>query len=257
MLVIDDEADSRDLMSNMLEECGCEVATADAGNRALAEARRLQPDLILLDLMMPSMDGWQVLQALKSDAELRHIPVVIASIVAGENQGAVIGAVDLLQKPFSRDDLQRVLGTRLRPKVLVVEDNDLDQHVFTSNLAAAGVEYRLVTNGHDALTAVDQFSPDLILLDLLLPEMDGMEFLKRLRADPRHEQLPVFIVTAKDLSSEELELLHQQSRYILRKSGDLASDFKRFLASSLFPVVTAPPAALAAPPAAPAAPPAP
>ena len=236
VLVIDDEADSRDLMSHMLEECGCNVATADAGNRALAEARRLQPDLILLDLMMPSMDGWQVLQALKADAELRHIPVVIASIVAGENQGAVIGAVDLLQKPFSREDLQRVLGTRLRPKVLVVEDNDLDQHVFTSTLAAAGVEYRLVTTGREALAALDQFNPDLVLLDLLLPEMDGMEFLKHLRADPRHEQLPVFIVTAKDLSSEELELLHRQARFILRKSGDLAADFKRFLAGSLFPI---------------------
>lgn len=248
VLVIDDEADSRDLMANMLEECGCEVVTADAGNPALAEARKRHPDLILLDLMMPTMDGWQVLQALKADAELRHIPVVIASIVAGENQGTVIGAVDLLQKPFSREELQRVLGARLRPKVLVVEDNDLDQHIFGSTLAAAGVEYRIATNGREALVAVDQFCPDLILLDLLLPEMDGMEFLKQLRADPRHELLPVFIVTAKDLSGDELELLHQQARFILRKSGDLAADFKRFLAGSLFPAATSSAAPLPAPP---------
>ncbi len=248
VLVIDDEDDSRDLMANMLEECGCEVATADAGNRALAEARKRQPDLIMLDLMMPSMDGWQVLQALKADAELRHIPVVIASIVAGENQGAVIGAVDLLQKPFSREELQRVLGARLRPKVLVVEDNDLDQHVFGSSLAAAGVEYRIATNGRDALVAVEQFSPDLILLDLLLPEMDGMEFLQRLRANPLHEQLPVFIVTAKELSNDETELLHQQARFILRKSGDLELDFKRFLTSSLFPTTTAQLSPLSPPP---------
>lgn len=238
VLVVDDEADSRDLMVDMLEEFGCEAVTADAGNRALVEARKRQPDLILLDLMMPSMDGWQVLHALKADTELRHIPVVIASIVAGENQGTVIGAVDMLQKPFSREALLRVIGTRLRPKVLVVEDNDCDQHIFASGLAAEGVEHRVVSTGREALAAVEEFAPDLILLDLLLPEMDGMEFLQHLRRNPRHEHLPVFIVTAKELSADEAELLHQQARFILRKSGDLATDFKRFLTGSVFAATT-------------------
>lgn len=234
VLVIDDEADSRDLMTNMLEEYGCQVVAVDAGNRALVEARKLKPDLILLDLMMPSMDGWQVLQALKADAELTHIPVVIASVVAGENQGSIIGAVDMLQKPVSREDLQRVIGTRLRLKVLVVEDNECDQRIFTNGLAAEGVEYRLASNGRAALATVEEFSPDVILLDLLLPEMDGMEFLHHLRRNPRHELLPVFIITAKELSHAEVELLHQQTRFILRKSGDLAADFKRFLSSPAF-----------------------
>ena len=240
VLVIDDEADSRDLLANLVEECGCLAITADAGQRALVEARKRKPDLILLDLMMPSMNGWQVLQALKADAELKDIPVVIASIVARENQGSIIGAVDLLQKPIAREDLQRVLGTRLRPKVLVVEDNDFDQQVFASGLAAEGVEYRLVGTGREALAAVEQFHPDLILLDLLLPEMDGMEFLQQLRQNPRHEQLPVFIVTAKELSAAEAAVLHQQARVILRKSGDLAVDFKRFLAGAVFPALPTP-----------------
>ena len=244
VLVIDDEADSRTLIANLLEESGCQVVTADAGNRALTAARKLRPDLILLDLMMPGMNGWQVLQALKADAELRAIPVVIASIVARENQGTIIGAVDLLQKPFSREELQHVLGTRLRRKVLVVEDNVCDQAIFASGLAAEGVEYRVVTTGREALVAVEQFAPDLVLLDLLLPEMDGMEFLRLLRADPRHEHLPVFVVTAKDLSAAEVELLHQQARCILRKSGDLALDFKRFLSTALLPAES-PAAALA------------
>lgn len=234
VLVIDDEADSRDLMAHLLEEYGCRVVTVDAGNRALVEARKLKPDLILLDLMMPSMDGWQVLQALKADAELTHIPVVIVSVVAGENQGSIIGAVDVLQKPVSREELQRVVGPRLRLKVLVVEDNECDQRIFTSSLAAEGLEYRLASNGCAALAAVEEFSPDVILLDLLLPEMDGMEFLQHLRRNPRHELLPVFIITAKELSPAEVELLHQQTRFILRKSGDLAADFKRFLSSPAF-----------------------
>ncbi|MEN9572163.1 MAG: hypothetical protein RL514_18 [Verrucomicrobiota bacterium] len=237
VLVIDDEEDSRDLLADLLEECGCQAITADAGQRALVDARKLKPDLILLDLMMPSMNGWQVLQALKADAELKHIPVVIASIVARENQGTIIGAVDLLQKPIAREDLLRVLGTRLRPKVLVVEDNDFDQQVFASGLAAEGVEYRMVSTGREALAAVEQFNPDLILLDLLLPEMDGMEFLQHLRQNPLHEHLPVFIVTAKELSADETELLHQQARVIFRKSGDLAVDFKRFLTHSVFPAL--------------------
>ncbi len=240
VLVVDDEADSRELLANLLEECGCQAITADAGPRALIEARQFKPDLILLDLMMPGMNGWQVLHALKSDPELKHIPVAISSIVAHENQGSIIGAVDLLQKPVVREDLLRVLGTRRRPKVLVVEDNDYDQHVFASGLAAEGVEYWMVGSGREALVAVEQFEPDLILLDLLLPEMDGMEFLQHLRKNPRHAHLPVFILTAKDLSAAETEQLQQQARVILQKSGDLAVDFKRFLTGTVFPAMPPP-----------------
>ena len=200
VLVIDDEADSRALLRHMLEELGCRVLTADGGNRALSEARRHKPDLILLDLMMPTMDGWQVLQSLKADVELTHIPVVITSIVVEENRGSIIGAVDLLQKPILREDLQRVIGKQLRPRVLVVEDNHSDQCIFANGLAAEGIEFRVANSGRDALLVLDQFNPDVVLLDILLPEMDGMEFLHHLRRNPRLERLPVFIVTAKELA---------------------------------------------------------
>lgn len=116
VLVIDDEADSRILLANLLEECGCRVITADSGPQALLRAREVRPDLILLDLMMPKMNGWQVLQTLKADPDLTHIPVVISSIVARENRGSIIGAVDVLQKPIAREDLVRVITPPVRSR---------------------------------------------------------------------------------------------------------------------------------------------
>mgnify|MGYP003335115449 CR=1 FL=1 len=215
-----------------------ECEDLDKASQALSDNHEV--DLILLDLMMPTMDGWQVLQSLKADVELTHIPVVITSIVVEENRGSIIGAVDLLQKPILREDLQRVIGKQLRPRVLVVEDNHSDQCIFANGLAAEGIEFRVANSGRDALLVLDQFNPDVVLLDILLPEMDGMEFLHHLRRNPRLEHLPVFIVTAKELAPAELVALQRQANFVLRKSGDLATDFKGFVESSVFQAVIKP-----------------
>ena len=232
VLVIDDEADSRILLANLLEECGCRVITADSGPSALMRAREVKPDLILLDLMMPQMNGWQVLQAIKNDPVLAGIPVAISSIVARENRGSIIGAVDILQKPVAREDLLRVIRTYSRPKVLVVEDTEFDRQFMIYCLEAEGIEFRTAVNGREALEVLKQFSPDLILLDLVMPEMDGMVFLEHLRRDPQHEHLPVFIVTAKELTPAEIEVLNRQSQAILKKTGDLAADLKRLVSGT-------------------------
>ena len=123
VLVVDDEPDARILLTNLLEECGCRVITADSGTLALTRARELKPDLILLDLMMPNTNGWQTLQALKEDPQTAGIPVVISSTVAQENRGTVVGAVDVLQKPVTREALLHVIRTHTQPKVLAVEDS--------------------------------------------------------------------------------------------------------------------------------------
>jgi PAS domain S-box-containing protein len=233
VLVVDDEADSRILLTNLTEECGFRVITADSGEQALRRAREVQPDLILLDLMMPEMDGWQVLTALKSDPLLQDIPVVVASIVAGENRGTLFGAMDVLQKPVVREDLLRVLKACPRAKVLVVEDSDLDRRLVMECLEGERIDLRTAANGLEALKLLETFSPDLIVLDLLMPEMDGMSFLDLLRRDPRHEHLPVFIITAKELEHQEKQRLGRLAQAVLKKAEDLRTDLRRVLHAQL------------------------
>jgi len=233
VLVVDDEADSRILLTNLTEECGCRVITADSGELALRRAREVRPDLILLDLMMPQMDGWQVLTALKADPELQNIPVVVASIVARENRGTLFGAVDVLQKPVVREDLLRVLKACPRAKVLVVEDSDLDRCLINECLEDERIELRTAANGREALQLLETFSPDLVLLDLLMPEMDGVSFLDLLRRDPRYENLPVFIVTAKDLDPQERQRLGRLAQAVLKKAEDLGTHLCRVLRTQL------------------------
>ena len=229
VLVIDDEADSRILLTHLVEECGCRVITADSGEQALRRAKEVRPDLIMLDLVMPQMDGWQVLKMIKADPQLRGIPVVVASIVARDHQGTLLGAVDTLQKPVSREDLQRVLKLCARPKVLVVEDNEMDRRLLVASLEAEGAEVRAAAHGRAALEWLESFSPDLILLDLLMPEMDGLTFLDQLRKDPCYVHLPVFIVTAKDLTAEEKRRIGAQAQAVLKKADDLGADLLRML----------------------------
>ncbi len=233
VLVVDDEDDSRILLTNLTEECGYRVITADSGELALRRAREVRPDLILLDLMMPQMDGWQVLTALKADPELQNIPVVVASIVARENRGTLFGAVDVLQKPVVREDLLRVLKACPRAKVLVVEDSDLDRCLINECLEGERIELRTAANGREALQLLETFSPDLVLLDLLMPEMDGMSFLDLLRRDPRYENLPVFIVTAKELDPQERQRLGRLAQAVLKKAEDLGTHLSRVLRAQL------------------------
>jgi PAS domain S-box-containing protein len=233
VLLVDDDADSRILLTNLTEDCGFRVITADSGEQALRRAREVRPDLILLDLMMPEMDGWQVLTTLKADPQLQNIPVVVTSIVARENRGTLLGAVDVLQKPVVREDLMRVLKACPRAKVLVVEDSDLDRRLIMECLEGERLELRFAANGREALQLLETFSPDLVLLDLLMPEMDGIGFLDRLRRDPRHENLPVFIVTAKELDPHEKRRLGHLAQAVFKKAEDLGADLRRLLHAQL------------------------
>jgi CheY-like chemotaxis protein len=117
ILVIDNEADSRTLLTEVIEEAGCHVVSADSGELGLLLARKLRPHLIITDLLMPGMDGWEVLRAIKTDPDLRSIPTVIVSVVAGENRGNIPGAVEILQKPIDREELLAALKRNFSPQV--------------------------------------------------------------------------------------------------------------------------------------------
>ena len=235
VLVVDDEKDSRVLMAHYLEEFGCRVITATNGEEGIGAAREHMPDLITLDLMMPGMNGWEVLKHLKDDRELRRIPVVVVSIVAAEGRGRLLGAVDLVTKPFEREDLLRVLWRNLVRKrggrVLVVDDDPTTRAMLGEYLRGLGLEVVYASDGHQALDAIRLEAPDAVLLDLVMPVMDGMTFLERLRANPLHTGLPVLVLTAKELTHEERQELSDMASGVIFKDDSMADQLREALDS--------------------------
>ena len=232
VLVIDDEADARALLTHYVESLGCQVIAANSGEQGLRMAREFHPDAITLDLLMPTMDGWTVLQALKGDPQTQAVPVIIVSIVAREHRGSVLGAVDVLNKPVDRDELLAVLKKNLQPAarhVLIVDDNADDRQLLAEHLADTGYEVRLAGSGAEALRQIEESPPDVVVSDLLMPGMDGATLLHHLRSDARYRYLPAIIVTGKDVSPEEMRLLRLQAQAVVPKAGDLENNLRAVL----------------------------
>jgi len=239
VLVIDDDADARDLMTKTLERQGYRVATAVDGEDGLRRAAELLPAIITLDVMMPRMDGWAVLRQLKADNSLRHIPVVMVTIVADKGMGYTLGADDYLTKPVDRELLVHVLR-RFVPEgvgqILVVEDDTDTRAVLRRTLEREGFTVVDASNGREGIDAIDESRPDLVLLDLMMPVMDGFEFLETLRRDREDLTLPVIVLTAKELSAAERDLLNGKVCQVLQKSADdpqkVISEINKALRSS-------------------------
>jgi CheY-like chemotaxis protein len=232
VLVIDDEADSRILLAQMLEEFGCRVIAASSGAEGLRLAREQSPQLITVDLLMPEMDGAAVICAIKADPQLRRIPLVVVSLVADEHRGSILGAVDILEKPISREELLAALERYRLPagaRVLVVDDQSDAREIIRAHLSEKGFQIQTAENGRAALASLEAFPADLVLLDLMMPEMDGMAFLETIRCDPRHQKLPVLIITAKCLSLVEKGRLRKQAIEFVKKTELAESHFKHLL----------------------------
>ncbi len=222
VLVIDDNADSRDVLRRTLEDDGHAVATAPGGEEGLALARELSPSLILLDVMMPGMDGWAVLRELKSDPALQGIPVAMVTVVDDERMAYSLGASEYLTKPVDRSRLLELASALVRGSqghALVVEDDDASRQVVVRALTSAGWEVTEAANGQEGLERVADHCPDLILLDLMMPVMHGFEFMERLRANQATCEVPVVVLTAKELSTSEREFLTAHAQRIVQKGG--------------------------------------
>jgi len=222
-LVIDDEAEARDLIRRMVEREGVRVVTASGGDEGLRLAREIRPTVITLDLLMPGTDGWAVLAALRADPELAGIPVIVVSILEESRRGYALGATGFLTKPVDREALRttlgRFVGTAVGSRVLVVEDDDVMRTMLRRLLVGEGCLVAESENGKVALERVSEFRPDLVLLDLMMPEMDGFEFIEALRIRPDAADIPVIVVTAADLSDAEAARLSGKVDEIVRKSG--------------------------------------
>ena len=223
ILVVDDDPDVRDIMRRFLSREGFDVVTAKDGEEGLALAREIGPALVILDVLMPKRDGWSVLRELKATPALADIPIVMLTITDEKNKGYALGASEFLNKPIDRKRLAEVLNRfTVRdggPTVLVVEDDPATQDMMRRLLIGCGCRVRMAENGRRGLEALALGRPDLILLDLMMLEMNGFEFLAELRDRPEHADVPVIVVTGANLTREDCRRPNSGGEKVLRNSG--------------------------------------
>jgi adenylate cyclase len=235
VLVVDDDQVVRDLLTQFLQREGFEPHTAADGIEGLRKARSLQPGAIVLDVMMPQIDGWSVLAALKGDPDLAEIPVIMLTIVDDKMRGYTLGAAEYLIKPIDRARLRVVLERHCGPRGLVlVVDDDRDVRERTRQMISReGFRVVEAGNGREALARLETEQPDVILLDLLMPEMDGFAFLDELRKRDDSKQPPVVVLTAKDLTEKDHARLNGGVTRVLQKGASGRDDILNELANIL------------------------
>ncbi|HEX6015008.1 MAG TPA: response regulator [Geminicoccaceae bacterium] len=224
VLVIDDERAAHDLLGPGLAARGYRVLHAYGGREGLRLAREARPDAVALDVVMPGMDGWAVLRELKADPALRHLPVALVTVVGDREMGYALGAADYLTKPVDPEALVRVLdryraGGGGRAEVLVVDDDPLAREVLRRPLARAGWGVGEAADGREALARLARSRPAVVLLDLMMPGMDGFEVLERMRGEEAWRGIPVVVVSAKDLGREEAAWLGGRAERVFRKGA--------------------------------------
>ncbi|HET7745750.1 MAG TPA: response regulator, partial [Vicinamibacteria bacterium] len=223
VLVIDDDPAAIELMTRTLTKEGFRVLTAQSGEEGLKLAAEAHPHVITLDVMMPGMDGWAVIRELKLRGDTAQIPVIMITMADDRSMGYALGAADYITKPIDRDRLAasvaRFRAAAGRGSVLVVEDDADTREIMARTLADDGWTVRTAENGIIALQKVAEGVPDLILLDLMMPEMDGFEFVSELRGRDAWRRIPVVVVTAKDLTPDDQSRLEGNVRRIFQKAS--------------------------------------
>jgi CheY-like chemotaxis protein len=224
VLVVDDDEGVRKLLAFELAPYGLEVLEAADGTQGLEIARAQRPDVILLDVLMPRLDGWQTLRTLKNLEETRSIPVVILSVVENRAFGISLGAFDYLVKPVDRDALFTALaraGVLATGGYLLVVDDEADvRALLEQELVSAGYRVRTAPGGAQALELMEKEPPAVVLLDLMMPPPDGFEVLYRMRDNPTLRETRVIVITAKELTSNDEAILSGSAQRVIRKGAD-------------------------------------
>lgn len=226
ILTVEDDPKAQEMLRIYLEDNDYEVVQAYTGREAIKLAKEYKPYAITLDVIMPSRDGWDILQELKSTPETAGIPVIIVSIVDNRELGLSMGAIEYLVKPVEGDELIRALssiegqnGIRI-DKVLIVDDNPAHVELIAKLLSDPQVNSKTLFKaygGAEGVELANRYRPDLIILDLIMPQVDGFEVIKRLRRGKTTRDIPILVVTAKELSKEEEEFLRENIQYIMVK----------------------------------------
>jgi DNA-binding response OmpR family regulator len=228
-LVVEDDAPAAELLRLYLEGAGCRVEVARDGEEGFDKALRFRPALITLDLVLPKVDGWDLLVRLKEAPETRDIPVVIVSIVEERGKGFTLGAADYLVKPVRREELVQVIerlsltrrSQRQAVHILAIDDDPMAVELVEAILTGEGFRVLKAYGGEEGLTMARRELPALIILDLLMPGVDGFAVVEQLRAEPATAAIPIVILTNKSLTPEEKGRLNGQIAYLARK-GEFA-----------------------------------
>jgi signal transduction histidine kinase/DNA-binding response OmpR family regulator len=222
LLTIDDDPNVLSLLRQNLEDEGYVVVGALSADEGIRKAKEIRPFAITLDILMPHKDGWGALKELKADPVTRDIPIIVLSIIENKQLGYSLGAFDYLLKPIDKDAilgaLQRV-RTAPAKRALVVDDDPNAVSMLTQVLQDEGHSVTAAFNGAEALRALSDVPADIILLDLVMPEMDGFDTIQRLKENPAWKNIPIIVLTAKDLTDTDWGTLQQGVDRILRKSG--------------------------------------
>jgi PAS domain S-box-containing protein len=241
VLVVEDDPAAQELIVLALQSGGYQTVAIRSGERALPEARRRRPDVITLDVFLPTVDGWEVLQLLKSDPETAPIPVVMVTISSDRAKAFSLGAIEHLVKPVGRDDLldaltRRRFTARARTEkvtVLAIDDDATHLDLVRATLEPHGFTVRTETSGERGLDAALAEPPDLILLDLVMPDLSGVEVVSRLRAEERTRGVPILLVTGQELTARERQRLNRDVTAVIAKgagsTGDLLQEVSRVL----------------------------
>ena len=224
VLVVDDDPAVHDVLAATLGKEGYRITHANDGIEALKLMRAHAPDIVTLDVMMPKMDGWSVLGVMKSEPQLAHIPVIMLTIVDHRNLGFSLGASEYMTKPIDRNRLialiEKFASSKGDGTVLIVDDDPDVRAMIKATIADVGMRATAVANGQAALDWLASHpQPVLVLLDLMMPKMDGFEFLERVRQNQRYVDLPIVVLTAKELTADERSYLAERTLLVLSKSA--------------------------------------
>ncbi len=225
VLVIEDDVAAAHLLQSHLASAGYEVVLCHEPDRAVDAVARWQPSAVTLDIVMRPVNGWELLSKLKTDRRTSHIPVIVVTIVDEPRTGALLGADEYIVKPVDKSTLLRAVKrcferqsrTARNQSILVVEDDGPTREFVAELLSKSGYEVRTAADGAEARTRMKEFHPQLVILDLILPEISGFQLLQEWRADPRTADLPVFVLTSKDLTREEIEYLRTRATTLFHK----------------------------------------
>jgi len=224
ILIVDDEVPARELLASYLEP-EYRIAMAESGTEVVQKAQQLRPDAITLDVLMPGSNGFETLVALRKTPETADIPIIIVSILDQKQVGFALGAADYLIKPIRKPVLLETVRRHVLPHddddatILLVDDDPKTLELLEETLRSAGYETQSVQSGARALEVLSSKLVNAVLLDLLMPGMDGFEVIRHVREQATLKELPILVMTAKTLAPEEIALLSRETQALFQKSG--------------------------------------
>jgi signal transduction histidine kinase/DNA-binding response OmpR family regulator len=223
ILVIDDDNNAQDMMKKYLQKQGISILQAKSGEEGLKLAIEHMPDAITLDVMMPEMDGWEVLSAIQANDKIKNIPVIMLTMADEPDLGFSLGATDYLTKPVNWNQLSSILKKHQiqsnSESIMIVEDDEITRDMLRKSLESNNFKVKSAINGKEALEKIKIAKPGLIILDLMMPEMDGFEFSEKLRENKDWLDIPVVVITAKDLTKEDHSRLKGNVEAIMQKGS--------------------------------------